>query len=286
MHNRTTTLVGSHISIAGSLERCVQRGQSIGCTAMQIFTKSNHVWFDKPISPATAEKFKTALAQSSIASVIVHCGYLVNIGSKEPEKAQQSTKSLLEEVRRCEQLGLHYLVIHPGAHVGSGVAPCITQIAKNLDYVLEQSNGTVTILLETMAGQGTTIGRSFEELQSIRDQAQHKNNIGFCLDTCHILAAGYDITTDQGYEDMITQFDTIIGLEHLKAIHVNDSKTPFNSHKDRHAPLGEGTIPLSTFKRMMNDPRLVDVPKVLETPSDPEMHLWAKEIAMLKAMIA
>lgn len=278
------TVVGSHISASGGLYKAIERGESIGCTAMQIFTKSNRSWFDKAITTEDATKFKQAAQNSSIQSIVVHAAYLINLGASKPETAATSTKSLLHEIERCTQLGIKYLVIHPGSHTGSGEEVCIKQIAHNLDVVLEKTEG-VMILLETAAGQGTNVGYTFEQLAAIRALSTHKRRIGYCLDTCHVFCAGYDISTKDGYEKTIKDFDNILGLEHLKAIHVNDSTKPCGSRVDRHAPLGEGTIPLKTFELMMRDKRLADIPKILETPSDEEMLLWTKEIKMLKGMI-
>lgn len=279
------TLIGSHISAAGGIYKAIERGESIGCTAMQIFSKSNRMWFDKKISDQDATTFRDEAKQSSIKQIIVHAGYLINIGSNKEETAKQSTNALLDEVNRCQQLGLKYLVLHPGSHTGAGTEACIKQVAANLDHVIEKSDGSVIILLETMAGQGTNIGATFQELAQIRALSHHKKNIGVCLDTCHIFAAGYDISTKDSYDKMITDFDAIIGLDHLHAIHLNDSQTALGSRVDRHAPLGEGKIPLEVFSWIMNDKRFTNVAKVLETPSDAEMKLWGKEIKMLKAMV-
>lgn len=277
-------LVGSHVSASGGLYKAIERGESIGCTALQLFTKSNRSWFDKPISDADTEKFITTWENSSIKEIVVHAAYLINLGASNQETAKTSTKSLVHELHRCKQLGIKYLVIHPGSHTRMGEEKCIKQIAYNLDEALEQSEG-VTVLLETAAGQGTNVGYTFQQLGAMRDASQHKRRVGYCLDTCHIFCAGYDISTSDGYTQTIATFDKELGLEHLKAIHVNDSIKPCNARVDRHAPLGEGTIPLLTFENMMNDQRLNAIPKLLETPSDPEMHLWKKEIKMLKEMI-
>lgn len=279
-------LVGSHVSTAGGHHKAIERGESIGATAIQIFTKSNRTWFDKKITDADAELFKEAAKNSSIQCVVVHAGYLINIGSNKQEIEQKSVSALADEITRCKQLGIKYLILHPGSHTGAGEEVCLTQIASNLDKVLEKTDGGVTVLLETMAGQGTNMGYKFEQLNRIRSLSHHKKNIGFCLDTCHIFCAGYDISTEEGYKNTIKTFDSVLGLEHLHAIHVNDSLTKCNSRVDRHAPLGEGHIPLKIFELMMNDKHLVTVPKILETPSDDEMKLWAKEIKMLKAMVA
>jgi len=285
MTQKHEILVGSHISTAGGLHLAIERGQSIGATAIQIFTKSNRQWNASKITDHEAQLFKDAWKVSTIQSIVVHAAYLINIGSKELETAKKSAKALLDEVRRCEQLGIKYLILHPGSHLGAGEEKGIEQIAHYLDEVLEQAQGHVTILLETMAGQGTNMGHSFEQLQSMRAQSKHKRHVGFCLDTCHVFCAGYNLATEADYEDMMKKFGSILGFEHLYAIHVNDSLKPHGSRLDRHAPLGEGKIPLNIFKLMMNDKRLVDVPKILETPSDPEMRLWAKEIKMLRGMV-
>jgi deoxyribonuclease IV len=278
-------LVGCHVSIAGGIHKVFDRGESVDCTAIQIFTKSNRNWFDKKLEPEEIEKFKAAAKQSSIKAIVAHTGYLINIGSNKEATAQQSTNSLLDEIRRCQELGVKVLVLHPGSHLGAGEESCIKQIAHKLDHVLEQSDGTVTIALETMAGQGTNIGYTFEQLKEIRSLCKHKRKIGFCLDTCHVFAANYDISTEDGYKETFKQFDAILGLEHLKVIHMNDSQTKLGSRVDRHAPLGKGYMKLETFDRIMNDKKLIDVPKILETPSDPDMKLWAQEIALLKKMV-
>jgi len=275
-------LVGSHISTAGGLHHAIERGESIDATAIQIFTKSNRQWFAKKITDDEAKLFKDAAKKSTIQKIVVHAAYLINIGGKDTAK---SVKALSDEVERCHQLNIKYLILHPGSHVGLGEEQSIEQIAKNLDIAIENSQGTVTILLETMAGQGTNIGYTFQQLAAIRGLCNHKQKIAFCLDTCHVFCAGYDISTEAGFNQMLEQFDTTLGLNHLKAIHVNDSQKGCSSRVDRHAPLGEGKIPLEIFKLMMNDKRLTNVPKILETPSDPEMNLWAKEIKLLKGMV-
>ena len=286
MTARKPILVGSHISAAGELYKAIERAASIDCSVFQMFTKSNRSWFDKPITEQAAQQFKKTLAATpSIKSVVVHSSYLINIGSPEADKAEQSTKALLDEVHRCHQLGIKLLVLHPGSHLKSGEEGSIKRIAAALDTVLEQSE-EVSIVLETMAGQGTNLGYTFEQLAAIRQQATHKRRISFCLDTCHVFSAGYDITTPEGYEKTITAFDTIIGLEHLTAIHLNDSQKGLASKVDRHAPLGTGRIPLATFSLIMNDKRLAEIPKLLETPSDPDMKLWAAEIKLLRGMVA
>ncbi len=276
-------LIGSHISTAGGLHNAIQRGTSIGATAIQIFTKSNRQWFEKKITDAEATLFKEAWANSPIKEIVVHAAYLINLGSNKAEVEEKSIKALTDEINRCAQLGIKYLVLHPGSHLGAGVDPCLKQIARNLDIVFEQASAGVMVLIETMAGQGSNVGFTFEQLHTVRSLTHHKTRVGFCLDTCHIFCAGYEINTKAGWDKTITNINSILGLEHVKAIHVNDSQTACGSNKDRHAPLGEGLIGLATFKQMILDERLIDIPKLLETPSDPAMLLWAKEIALLKS---
>ncbi|NDD53448.1 deoxyribonuclease IV [bacterium] len=275
-------LVGSHISSAGGLHKAIERGTSIGATAIQLFTRSNRQWSNKPIAPDEAALFKATRKNSPIQEIVVHAPYLINLGSTKPYVAKKSLAELIVEINRCAQLGISYLVLHPGSHLDGPVDVCLEQIATHLDTALEQTDNSVMVVLETMAGQGSTVGNTFEQLAHIRSRCTHKRRIGYCIDTCHIFCAGYDISTPEGWDKTIQKIDATLGLAHVKAFHVNDSMTPCGSRKDRHAPLGEGTIPLATFERMIQDKQLAHIPKLLETPSDPEMHLWAKEIGMLK----
>lgn len=272
-------LVGAHISGAQSLHLAFDRGELIGCTAMQIFTKSNRSWADKPLTHEQIESFITRWKTSSIESVITHASYLINIGSSKSDVEHKAVKALIDEVKRCQQLEIPYLVLHPGSHLGAGEEICIKQIAKNLDKVFDVCDGKTMVLLETMAGQGTNVGNTFEQLAAIRSQSEHKNKIGFCLDTCHIFTAGYDLSTEENYKKIMKDFDDTVGLDHLKAIHLNDSKTACGSRVDRHESLGKGQIPLKIFELIMQDHHLNDIPKILETP-DPE--LYQNEIEILK----
>lgn len=282
---KKTALIGAHISIAGGFELAIERAESIGATAIQIFTKSSRTWFEKPISQQSAQLFKDALKKSSVQIVVAHSAYLINIGSPNKKTEAGSCNSLLNELQRCEALGLPFLVLHPGSHLGSGEEPCIERIAKNLDLVLAQHTGSTKILLETMAGQGSNIGSTFEQLSYIRDLAKEKRRIQFCLDTCHIFAAGYDLRSTTSYKEVMKQFDRIIGFDLLKIIHLNDSQEPFDSHKDRHADIGKGHIPLTVFKELMNDSRLQDVPKILETPAEGGLEDYRHQIDILRRMI-
>ncbi len=276
-------LVGAHISIAGGFHKAIKRGEEIGCTAIQIFTKSARSWFAKKITREEIELFKKSWKASSIPSVVVHAGYLINIGSCKKSIERKSIKSLMEELQRCEMLGVTYLVLHPGASVGGEKEGCITRIAKNLDEVLETVNGKSKILLETMAGQGTNVGYTFEQLKKIRKLCKNKRRVGICFDTCHTFAAGYDISTPMGYKETMEHFDKVLGLGALKVIHINSSKRELESRKDRHENLGKGKIPLKTFELIMNDKWFFDVPKILETPIGGDV--YEKEIKTLKKMV-
>lgn len=267
MKKQHSFLYGAHMSIAGEPAKAIERGTSIGCTAIQIFTKSNRQWHAKPITVTEAENFKQAWKDSSISSVIAHASYLINIGSPNKEIEHKSVQALEIEMERCAQLGIPYLVLHPGSHSGSDEAECIKRISKNLDHLLEK-NPHCSILLETMAGQGTNVGNSFEQLANIIEHSKHKRHLGICLDTCHVFTAGYDISTEKSYHLMWEQFDKIIGINKLKAIHVNDSKKELGSHVDRHTDIGKGKIGLKGFELLCNDPKLFDIPKILETPKD------------------
>lgn len=278
-------LVGAHVSTAKSLHLAFERGESIDCTAIQIFSKSSRCWKATPLDEKEISLFKECAKKSPIKSVIVHAGYLINIGSNNPVTEHASIDSLIDEVNRCAQLGIPYLVMHPGSHLKAGEQEGIERIARNLNTVLQKTDPAVSILLETAAGQGTNLGYTFEQLKQIRHLCQDKKRIGFCLDTCHIFAAGYDLSSIEHYKNVIKDFDTILGLKNLKAIHLNDSKGDIGSRIDRHAPLGTGKIPLDIFKAIMNDKNLALIPKILETPTDEAMNLWKQEIKMLNGLV-
>ncbi|MBX9830930.1 deoxyribonuclease IV [Candidatus Babeliales bacterium] len=273
------TLVGAHISAAGGLYKSVERALEIGCTTMQIFTKSNRSWFAPALTHEEIEAFKQVMKNSGLSKIMVHSSYLINLAASNTEVRNKSITSLAKELGRCQDLEIPYLVLHPGSHTGSGDELGINHIAKNLDTVFEKVPGKTMILLETMAGQGTNIG-SFAHIKSIIEQTENKDRLGVCLDTCHVFAAGYNIGTPTGYEEMMDEFCKTIGIRRLKALHLNDSKMPWGSKRDRHASLGEGEIAQTAFKRIMQDERLVNVPKILETP-DPAK--YPDEIKLLKS---
>ncbi|MCK4265015.1 deoxyribonuclease IV [Candidatus Babeliales bacterium] len=259
-------LIGAHISIAGGYYKSIERAESIGCSTMQIFTKSNRTWFGKKITDEEANKFKETLKRSNLSEIMVHSAYLINLAAQNTELRNKSVEALGEELERCQKLGIKYLVLHPGAHVGAGEEEGIKKISEGLDQVFKKIPGPTQILLETAAGQGTNLGYTFEQLEQIYKQCKNKQRLGICLDTCHVFAAGYDISTEKGYKNTIKEFIKIIGIHKLKAIHLNDSKTKLNARIDRHEKLGKGNIPLKTFEWIMKDQKFKEIPKILETP--------------------
>jgi deoxyribonuclease IV len=266
MKKRHSLLLGAHMSIAGELYLAIERGESIGCTAIQIFTKSNRQWHAKAISEEEINAFKTAWKNSSIQSVIAHAAYLVNIGSADKEIEKKSIHSLEIELNRCSSLGIPYLVLHPGSYGNSDEDSCLERISTNISTLLTASD--CTILLEIMAGQGSSVGHTFEQIAQIIKYSEHKNRIGVCFDTCHAFAAGYDFRTEKTYNSMWEHFDKVIGINKLKAIHINDSQKDIGSRVDRHADIGKGKIGLKAFELLFNDPIFFDIPKVLETPKN------------------
>lgn len=278
-------LLGAHVSTAGGFEKAIERGEALGCTTIQIFTKSNRQWHAKKITDEEADLFIKAQKQSSIDPVIAHCSYLINIGSPKKDIEKKSVAALIEEVQRCDKLKIRGLVLHPGAHLGSDEQECLKRIAENLDTVFEKTETKTTILLETMAGQGSTIGNSFEQLATIYNHSAHKRKIEFCLDTCHVFAAGYDLRTEKTYDALWKKFNDILGIDKLGAIHVNDSKKSLGCHVDRHEDIGKGELGLEAFRLIFNDPRLFDIPKIIETPKDdPEED--ARNLATIRHLIA
>jgi len=262
-------LLGAHISVAGGFEKAIERGESIGCTAIQIFTKSNRQWKAKPITDAEATTFKKACKRSNIIqSVGAHASYLINLGSPKADIAEKSVFALRDEILRCEQLGIPYLVVHPGSCLGTDEQECLERIAHNLDSAFQSTTGTTQVLLETMAGQGNVTCHQFEQIATIYKHTKNKKLLGVCLDTCHIFAAGYRFDTPEQYASLWKQFDTIIGRKLLKMIHLNDSQKELGSRVDRHEDIGKGKIGLQAFELLMNDPTLFDVPKILETPKE------------------
>ena len=264
-------LLGAHMSIAGGAQRAIERGESIKSTCIQIFTASNRQWSNKLFDEQQVTAFKEALVVSPIETVFSHASYLINLGSPKEETQQKSIQALIAELTRCDQLGLPYVVLHPGSKLTSDEQTCISTIARNLDIAIAQSPGTTKVLLENMAGQGSAVAYKFEQLGAIYKQVSNKRRVGFCFDTAHAFAAGYDFRTPEQYRQMWDEFDQFVGLENLHAIHLNDSKKPIGSRVDRHEHIGDGQIGLEAFRFIMNDQRFAHIPKVLETPKEDDL---------------
>ncbi len=280
-------LLGAHMSISGGLYKAIERGESIGCTTIQLFTKSNKQWYAKKLTDEDINLFKETLKASSLSKkIMVHSAYLINLASKNPDIVRKSITSLTHELERCELLDIPYLVLHPGAHTGRGEEEGITKITEGLDKVFSAVPGESMILLETSAGQGTSLGHTLKQLRDIYDQSSHKDRIGICVDTCHIFSAGYDISTPSGYNAFWDEYLKVLGIRLLKAIHLNDSKVACAARVDRHQKIGKGTIPLATFRLLMNDERFDSVPKILETPIIKDyLEEYQTELELLNSLI-
>ncbi len=268
------------------MHTAVERGTRIGCTAMQMFVKNNNQWRGKPLTPNEAATYKDLLAKSSIGPVVVHDTYLINLCAKDKRILRKSRAALKDELDRCELLGVPYLNFHPGAHVGQGEEEGIKLVGESLNLIHEQTRGyRVKSVIETTAGQGTSLGYRFEQMRSLIDVVEEQDRVAVCLDTCHVFAAGYDISTEEGYEDTFKEFDETIGLNRLVAFHVNDSKRELGSRVDRHEHIGKGRIGLTGFRLLMNDERFRDVPKILETEKGPDMKEDIVNMNVLKGLV-
>lgn len=278
-------LLGAHTSIATNMSLAFERGASIGCTTIQIFTKSNRQWNAKPITESEAKNFQQTQKKSGIFPVIAHATYLINIGSPDKQALLKSQEALRNELIRCTQLEIPYLVLHPGAHLAGTEQECLDQIIESLDTILEKDSGNTKILLENMAGQGSSVCHKFEQISYIYKKARQKKRLGVCFDTCHAFAAGYDFRTEKTYENMWQEFDKTIGLDNLKAIHLNDSKKECGSRVDRHENIGKGKLGLDPFRFLFNDERFFDIPKILETPEG-TLEDYAKDMAVIKSLLS
>jgi deoxyribonuclease-4 len=262
---KSAPLLGAHISIAGGTKEAPPRARTIGATAMQIFTKMANRWAERVCEAEECVAFRVAIGETDVGEMCAHDSYLINLASPDEVLRARSIDSFISELRRCEALGLNYLVSHPGNHMGdreSGLA----RNAEAIGMALETVGGKTMVLMETTAGSGTAIGASFEEMAELIElvPAKHRTRVGVCIDTAHIFAAGYDITTD--YAGVMQRFDDVVGLKRLRMMHLNDSKAALASRRDRHELIGEGAFGEGAFRKIMNDPRLCHIAKVIETP--------------------
>ena len=262
-----TPLLGAHFSIAKGLHRAFYTARDYDCTAMQVFTKNASTWKERKVSDEEVERFERASAETGIGHVASHTSYLINLASPEKDKHRMSCQALEKELLRSSALGIGYVVLHPGAHMGSGVEEGIRRISQSIRRVMHSSDRiTCRLLLETTAGQGSSIGHTFDQLAAILEQSGDNSRLGICLDTSHVFAAGYDIRTSRTYRRTMTEFDRIIGLEQLYLIHLNDSKKDLGTRVDRHENIGHGFIGIKSFDLIMNDRHLDQIPKIIETP--------------------
>lgn len=276
--------IGAHVSAGSGVAQTPLNAEAIGAKAFALFTRNPSRWTSKPISDKEAALFKERCTQLGYAPehILPHDSYLINLGSPDPEKLDKSREAFLDELRRCEQLGLTLLNFHPGSHLNIVDADtCIATIAESINMALDATAG-VKAVIESTAGQGSNLGYSFEQIRAIIDKVEDKSRVGVCIDTCHTFAAGYDLATPEGYEATWQEFDRVVGLSYLCAMHINDSKKGKGSRVDRHAPIGEGTLGSAFFSMLVNDPRTDNIPLILETPDE---SLWPQEIAWLYSEI-
>jgi len=260
-------ILGAHLSIAGGLHKSLELARKYECNALQIFTKNSNTWKERFLRRDEIEKFHRLKEDVDIVQLASHTSYLINIASPDDALWSKSVVALENEFTRSSQLGIPFIVLHPGAHRGAGERSGILRIALAINRVFERTKAAnVMLLLETTAGQGTQIGYRFEQLAEIAEKIEDKSRLGFCLDTCHVFAAGYDISDRASYENTLRKFDSILGLDNLCLLHLNDSKKPLGSRIDRHEHIGEGCIGEDAFGFIMNDPRLEEIPKIIETP--------------------
>jgi deoxyribonuclease-4 len=279
-------LIGAHCSIGGGLHTAFERAETIDATAIQIFTQNARQWHPSKINPEIIEMYKTNMSKSKVKVVISHDSYLINLCAKEEYIQKKSEIAFKGEIVRCNDLGIKLLVYHPGSHLGQGEEVGLNKVADALNRIHEETKECDVIsVIETTAGQGTNLGYKFEHLKYIIDLIDNKDRIGVCMDTCHIFAAGYDIRDKKNYTKTMSAFDKIIGFDYLRAVHLNDCKSEFCSHVDRHEHIGKGKIGIDAFSFLMNDKRFNKVPKVLETEKSDDLHEDIENLAILKGLI-
>ncbi len=276
--------VGAHVSSSGGVFNAPLNAKEIGAKAFALFTKNQRQWRAKPLDDETIEKFKENLKKSGIEPkhVLPHDSYLINLGHPEDEKWKKSLDAFIDEVQRCSLLGLDKLNFHPGSHLKKiSEEECLDKIAEAMNITLNETEG-VTLVIENTAGQGSNLGHRFEHLAYLIDRVEDKSRVGVCLDTCHTFTAGYDLRSKEAYDETMAEFERVVGFKYLKGMHINDSKPPLGSRVDRHHSLGCGEIGWDAFKFIMNDPRMDDIPLVLETIDE---SIWAQEICALYDLV-
>src|SRR6266516_430667 len=277
---------GAHMSISGGLHKAFGHGERAGCEALQIFSKNQQQWRAKPLTEADIAMFKAEHQRCGAWPLAVHDSYLINLATPGDELWEKSIAAFGEELERCAALGIPCLVTHPGAHTGSGEDAGLRREADALNRLFKEGvGGDVLVLLETTAGQGTCLGYRFEHLARLIELVEHQERLGICVDTCHILAAGYDIRTPEAYTATFVEFDRLVGLDRIKVFHVNDSQKGLGSRVDRHTHIGEGEIGIEGFRALVNDARFVDLPMILETPKGEDLAEDIANLAQLRGLI-
>jgi deoxyribonuclease IV len=278
---------GAHMSTSGGVWKALQRGAEIGCESVQIFVKNNMQWFGKPHAPADLALYANELAAQKLHAVFGHTGYLINLGAPPSPNRDNSLKSLIQEIHFATDLGVPFLVLHPGAHMGAGEEQGIARIVEGLNEVFRATKKSpVRIALENTAGQGTCLGHRIAHLAAIIHRVDEPKRLGVCLDTAHFLAAGYDIRPKKGWDAAIKEVDDLIGCKQVLAFHLNDSKTELGSRVDRHEHIGKGKIGREAFKHIVNDPRFKNHPACLETPKSKDLHEDIENLAVLRALVS
>jgi deoxyribonuclease-4 len=276
--------IGAHVSASGGVENAPVNAHSIGATAFALFTKNQRQWKSAPLTKQSIKLFKENCEKFGYTSaqILPHDSYLINLGHPEEEGLEKSREAFLDEMQRCEQLGLDRLNFHPGSSLKKiSDEECLKRIAGSINFVLDKTKG-VTAVIENTSGQGSNLGFTFEHIQFIINHVEDKSRVGVCIDTCHTYTAGYDIKSDKGFADTFMKFDATIGFKYLKGMHINDSKKELATRVDRHDNLGKGFLGIDIFKRIMKDPRFDGMPLILETPDE---SVWAEEIKMLKTYL-
>ncbi|NPA36929.1 MAG: deoxyribonuclease IV [Chlorobi bacterium] len=274
--------IGAHVSASGGVENAPVNAHNIGATAFALFTKNQRQWVAKPLTQKSIDTFKANCEKYGYKPehILPHDSYLINLGNPDSAALEKSRAAFLDEMQRCEQLGLDRLNFHPGSHLKKvSEEQCLDTIAESVNIALDKTSGVIAVL-ENTAGQGTNLGYKFEHLTYIIDKIEDKSRVGVCIDTCHTYTAGYDIATEEGFVKTFEEFERIIGFNYLKGMHINDSKKELASRVDRHDSIGKGLMGIDVFKRIMADPRFDEIPLILETPDD---SIWAEEIKLLKS---
>lgn len=274
--------IGAHVSASGGVENSPVNAHEIGATAFALFTKNQRQWKSAPLTKDSISKFKKncELYGYQPFQILPHDSYLINLGHPEDEGLEKSREAFIDEMQRCEQLGLDRLNFHPGSSLGKiSDEACLKRIAESINIALDRTKGVIAVI-ENTSGQGSNLGFTFEQLKLIIDNVEDKSRVGVCIDTCHAYTAGYDIKTEKGFNDTFAKFDTIVGFKYLKGMHINDSKKELATRVDRHDSLGKGFLGVDVFRRIMGDSRFDNIPLILETPDET---LWKEEISLLKS---